>query len=107
MSELAGSVRHLGTHRKLVSRMEQRELGADLELDAIIVPASRLAQNLKQAIDLAQAARYRLLVLSSRHADPAEVRRLLAQRSVHDAIVIDLSDDYHHELLDFRASGGG
>lgn len=103
MSELAGSVRQLGTHRKLVSRTEQREFGTGLELDAIIVPASRPAQNLKQAIDLAQAARCRLLVLCSRHADSAEVQRLLRQRSVHDAIVIDLPNHYHHELLDFRA----
>jgi hypothetical protein len=102
MSELAGSVRQLGTHRKLVSRTEQRELGTGLELDAIIVPASRPAQNLEQAIDLAQAARCRLLILCSRRAEPAEVRRLLAQRSVRDAIVIDLPADYRHELLDFR-----
>ena len=38
MSELAGSVRQLGTHLKLVSRMEQRHSSAELKLDAIIVP---------------------------------------------------------------------
>jgi hypothetical protein len=103
MTELTGSVRQLGTHRKLVSRTEQRELATGLELDAIIVPASRPAQNLEQAIALARVARCTLLILCSRRAVPAEVRRLLAQRSANEAIVIDLPDDYHHELLDFRA----
>jgi hypothetical protein len=106
MSELAGSVRQLGTHRKLVSRTEQRELATRLELDAIIVPASRPAQNLKQAITLAWAAGCRLLILCSRRAAAAEVHQLLAQRPVKDATVVDIPDDYRHDLLDFRALAG-
>jgi len=103
VSELAGSVRQLGTHCKLVSQMEQRELGTELKLDAIIVPASRPAQNLKQAITLARAMHCTLLILCSRRVTPAEVRQLLAQRSFNDAIVVGLPDYYRHELLEFPA----
>jgi hypothetical protein len=103
MSELAGSVRQLGTHRKLVSQTEQRALDTELNLDAVIVPASRPVQYLEQAITLAQAMHCTLLILCSRRLASAEVRQLLAQRSFNDAIVIGLPDGYRHELLDFRA----
>jgi len=103
MTELPGSVRQLGTHRNLVSQAEQREPGAELELDAIIVPASRPAQNLEHAIGLARAMSCPLLILCSRRVTPAEVRQLLAQRSSNDAIVVGLPDDYRHELLEFPA----
>jgi hypothetical protein len=103
MSELAGAVRQLGTHRKLVSQMEQRELDTELKLDAVIVPASRPVHYLEQAITLAQAMHCTLLILCSRRVASGEVRQLLAQRSFNDAIVIGLPDGYRHELLDFRA----
>jgi hypothetical protein len=103
MSELAGSVRQLGTHCKLVSQTEQRELGTELKLDAIVVPASRPAQNLEHAIDLAWAMHCTLLILCSRRVTPAEVRQLLAQRPFNGAIVVGLPDDYRHELLEFPA----
>ena len=88
---------------KLVSQTEQRALETELKLDAIIVPASRPVQHLEQAISPGPGHALRLLVLCSRRVTPAEVRQLLARRSFHDAIVIDLPDDYQHELLDFRA----
>lgn len=103
MSEPGGSVRQLGTHRKLVSQTEQRELGTELQLDAIIVPASRPARNLDQAIALAQAMHCTLLILCSRRVTPAEVRQLLVQRSFNHAIVVGLPDNYRHELLEFPA----
>ena len=103
MSELAECIRQLGTHRKLVSQTEQRELDTGLTLDAIIVPASRPARNLEQAITLARATHCTLLILCSRHVTPDEVHQLLAERSFNDAIVVDLPDGYRHELLDFRA----
>lgn len=74
-----------------------------MTLDAIIVPTSRPAHHLKQAVTLARAAHCALLILCSRRAAPADVRRLLEQRSFTDAIVVDLPDGYRHELLDFRA----
>ena len=103
MSELAGSVHQLDTHWRLVSQTEQRDLDAELKLDAIVVPASRPAQNLEEAITLAQAMNCALLILCSRRVTPAEVQELLTKRPCHDAIVVSLPDDYRHELLDFRA----
>lgn len=41
----------------------------DLTLDAIIVPASRPAHHLEQAVDLAQATRCALLILCSRRGN--------------------------------------
>ncbi len=102
MSELAGTVRQLGTHRKLVSQTEQSELDTELTLDAIVVPASRPARNLEQAITLARAADCELLILCSHQLEPAEVHRLLAERSFDGGIVVNLPENYRHELLDFR-----
>jgi hypothetical protein len=103
MSDRTEPIRQLDTHRKLVSQTGQRVLDTRLSLDAIIVPASRPAQNLDQAITLARAIQCRLLILCSRKVKPAEVYQLLAERSFNDAIVVNLPDDYRHELLDFRA----
>jgi hypothetical protein len=103
MSELAEPILQQGTHRNLVRKIEQREPDPELTLDAIIVPASRPAENLRQAITLARAARCKLLILCSRRVTPAEVHLLLAQLSFSDAIVVDLPDGYHHELLDFSS----
>ncbi len=101
MTDLTQPIRQLGTHRKLVSQTEQREPHATLGLDAIVVPASRPAPNLEQAITLAQAAQCALLILCSHQMKPAEVRQLLAKRSFNEAIVIGLPENYRHELLDF------
>jgi len=103
MGELTGTIRQLSTHRKLVSQAEQIELYTTLPLDAIIVPASRPARNLEQAITLARATGSALLILCSRQVQPAEVQQLLAERSFDGAIVIKLPDGYRHELLDFPA----
>lgn len=96
-------VRQHGTHRTLVSRTEQRKIDAGLTLDAIVVPASRSADNLETAITLARAARSELLILCSHQATPAEVHRVLTKRSFGRAIVIDLPNNYGHERLDFKA----
>jgi hypothetical protein len=101
VSEPTESIRHLGTHRKLVSQAEHLALDTMLTLDAIIVPASRPAENLEQAITLARALHCMLLILCSHYVEPADVHQLLAKRSFYDAIVVDLPDDYYHELLDF------
>jgi hypothetical protein len=103
MSEPAAPVRQHGTHRRLVSATEQRKLDPKLTLDAVVVPASRSARNLEQAITLARAARSALLILCSHQVVPAEVDELLTERSFSDAIVISLPEDYRHELLDFPA----
>ena len=78
-------------------------LDTRLTLDAIIVPASRPARNLEQAITLARAPHCALLILCSHQVEADEVHQLLAERSFDRAIVVDLPDDYQHELLEFRA----
>jgi hypothetical protein len=72
-------------------------------LDAVIVPASRPAWNLDQAITLARASHCALLILCSQRTKPTEVHELLADRLFNDAIVVDLPARYGHELFDFRA----
>ena len=99
----AEPIRQLGTHRRLVSRTEQRKIDNRLTLDAIVVPASREAQNVDSAITLARAARCVLIILCSHQAEPDEVRRLLQDRSFDRAVVIDLPDNYGHRLLEFPA----
>jgi hypothetical protein len=103
VNERAGVIRHLGTHRKLVSQTERLVPETTLVLDAIVVPASRPAQNLEHAITLARALDCRLLILCSHRVKTADVHKLLAKRSFSDAIVVELPDDYRHELLDFPA----
>jgi hypothetical protein len=73
-------------------------------LDAIIVPASRPARYLDHAITLAQAADCRLVVVCSREARADDVNRLLASRSLSQAVVIDLPSSYSHRWLDFATS---
>lgn len=72
-----------------------------LQLDAIIVPASRPAPNLDQAITLARAANCWLLILCSRELRGADAVRQLATRSYRKAIVIDVPASYSHELFRF------
>src|SRR5690242_15914121 len=103
MSEPARPIRQHSTHRKLFSATEQRKFDPRLTLDAVVVPASRPARNLDQAITLARAARSKLLILCSHQVIPAEVEELLAERSFSDAIVVSVPDGYSHELLNFRA----
>jgi hypothetical protein len=103
MSEIAGAIRQLGTHRRLVSATEQRKRYPKLALDAIVVPASRPAWNLEQAISLARSAHSALVIICSHEAVPAQVHKMLTGRSFTDAIVIDLPNSYHHELLEFPA----
>jgi hypothetical protein len=102
-SEVAEPIRQLDSHRNLVTQAKQGEFDTGLALDAIIVPASRPANNLEQAITLARAMRCALLILCSRRVQPAEVRQLLRRRSFDDAIVVNLPDKYRHELLEFNA----
>jgi hypothetical protein len=99
----AEPIRQLGTHRKLVSRTGPRKIDARLPLDAIVVPASRPATNLETAITLARATHSVLVVLCSHQVTPTKVHQVLAERSFDRAVVINLPDNYSHELLEFRA----
>jgi len=104
MSQLSGDIWQHDTHNVLVGQARPQDVPRiEQAPDAIIVPASRPAGNLDQAITLARAAGCALLILCSHHLRPAKVEQLLAERSFHDAIVVDLPDKYCHDLLDFPA----
>jgi hypothetical protein len=103
MIEIAGSVCQQSTHRKLVGHAHHRELNSALKLDAIIVPASRSAQYLEQAIALARAMRCTLLILCSRRVVPTEVQHMITEQSFDGATTVSVPDGYEHELLGFRA----
>ena len=74
------------------------------DLDAIIVPASRTADNLKHAVALAQAARCWLVVLCSRETRATEVAQLFSDEEFTKGVAVDISADYRHPLLAFSSS---
>ena len=93
------------THRQLAGRVLPALGRRRAVLDAIIVPASRPARNLKHAVTLAKALNCWLVVFCSRRAVAEEVSVLAAARRFHRALTIDLPDGYSHKLLDFASSG--
>jgi len=106
MGRHASGVRQHGTHRALTGPAAPRsEALARLDLDAIIVPGSRPAPSLDQAVTLAKAAGCWLLILCSQRLQGSEVKDFLAERSFYKGIVIDLPADYSHDLLKFRVLG--
>jgi hypothetical protein len=93
------------THRELLGRPRPgawRSSGA--VQDAIVVPASRPAENLEHVVSLAQATRCQLVVLCSLDAHSADVWRLLKARHFTEATVVDVPPGYRHSLLDFETS---
>ena len=74
-------------------------------LNAIIVPASRTAPNLDQAVALAKAINCWLVVFCSRQAQAGEVNELAAGMRFNRAVAVDLPPGYGHKLLDFASSG--
>lgn len=90
------------THSTLARQARPQDAPlARLDLDAIIVPASRPAEHLDHAVTLARAAGCWLLILCSQQLRSAEACEFLATRSFHKAKVIDLPPGYSHELLYF------
>lgn len=102
MNSFAEGIRQHDTHSALTPMAESWNLpSASLSLDAIVVPASRLAAHLDHAVTLARAAGCWLLILCSGRLDSTEAVKFLAARSYHKAIAIDLPHDYSHKLLCF------
>ena len=102
MSPFAEGVRQHDTHSMLTQTAGPRDIPfASLGLDAIVVPASRLAAHLDHAVTLARAAGCWLLILCSGRLDSTEAVNFLAARSYHKAVAIDLPRDYSHKLLCF------
>lgn len=98
-------IRQYETHRQLAgrSRSNSWRVGRS-DPDAIIVPASRAADNLEQAIGLAQAADCYLVVLCSREACAVEVSQLFTDKRFRKGVAVDISADYRHPLLAFVSS---
>jgi hypothetical protein len=100
---LSSWVRQHDTHRWLAGQgAGGAARAAELGLDAIIVPASRPAENLDHAVTLARAADCQLVILCSQGVHGADVQEFLARRSFRRAIVIDIPAGYSHDLLHFR-----
>jgi hypothetical protein len=94
-------VQQYPTHEELV---EKAVPSYTRTLDAIIVPASRSADNLSRAIALARAANCQLILLCSRQARVDDVGQLLADRKFGRATVIELPNEYRHDLFEFSTS---
>ena len=98
-------VRQKETHQHLVGHARPSIGHRRGRPDAIVIPASRPASNLDDAIRLAQAVSCILVVFCSRKAKAAELSELIAARRFNQAVVVDLPDGYNHELLSFKSSG--
>ncbi len=94
------------THADLIGPAQTPSRAAQdrVALDAIIVPASRPAENLETAIGLAEAANCHLVLLCSFLADTADVRARLAKRSFHAATVIQVPANYRHRYFEFMTT---
>jgi hypothetical protein len=74
-------------------------------LDAIIVPASRPAKNLRTAVGLAAETGARLIVLCSLRAHADEVRTLLAEHELPDGAAVEMPQKYSgYPLRDFETT---
>lgn len=99
-------VRQHETHRELLRRPRpSTRRTSGLVPDAIIVPASRPAENLKQVVSLTREVGCTLVVLCSLEARSADVTRLLKASGIADAAVVDIPPSYRHPLLEFETSG--
>jgi hypothetical protein len=98
-------IRQYDTHRQLAGRARAGNWRVGrIDLDAIIVPASRTADNLEHAVSLAQAAKCWLVVLCSRETRAADVSQLFADKGFRKGVAVDISADYRHPLLAFTSS---
>ena len=97
-------IRQHATHEQLIGHAKHDPAAADdcPALDAIVVPASRPAHNLDHAITLARAAKSHLVILCSHATRPAEVYKLLNERSFSAATVIEIPAGYSHEFFEFE-----
>lgn len=98
-------IRQHETHRQLVRRARTGGWRtARAGLDAIIVPASRTADNLAHAVTLAQEADCWLVVLCSRQTHAADVGMLFSEKNFRKGAAVDVPHDYRHSLLSFTTS---
>jgi hypothetical protein len=99
-------VRQLPTHSPLVTAPVT--LGPlafpPATLDAIIVPASRPAESLATAADLAKAIDCHLVVLCSFQTDLADVSKLFDAKRLPRATAVPVPEGYKHPLLEFATT---
>lgn len=98
----AKGIRQYQTHRLLTESGPQPALQDRLELDAIVVPASRTAANLDQALTLARGIGCWLVILCSGQVDAKGAREYANARSYGKVVAADIPDGYSHELLHFQ-----
>jgi len=98
----AKGIRQHHTHNPLTGTGPQPALQDSLKLDAIIVPASRTAANLDQALALARAAGCWLVILCSGQLDAKRAREYADARSYGKVVAADIPHGYSHELLHFQ-----
>jgi len=99
------NIRQYATHGDLLGRPRPgARRTPSTPLHAIIVPASRDAENLGHAAKLASDAGCRLVVLCSLDAKAAAVADRLAWMDPGQAVVIDVHPGYSHPLLQFETS---
>ena len=99
------AVRQYNTHAELLARdVSVVATQRTPALDAIVVPASRPAANLRHAITLAVDIGCQLILLCSRRTRVSEVSQMLANCSPTQASVIELPRGYSHEWFDFYTS---
>jgi hypothetical protein len=98
----ANGIRQYHTHNPLTGTGPQPAPQGSLKLDAIIVPASRTAANLDQALALARAAGCWLVILCSGQLNAKEAREYAAARSYGKVVAADIPNGYSHELLHFQ-----
>jgi hypothetical protein len=97
-------IRQYETHRQFAGRARPGGWRGRADLDAIIVPASRTADNLEHAVSLARAAECWLVVLCSRETRATEVGQMFSDKGFSKGMAVDISDDYRHPLLKFISS---
>jgi hypothetical protein len=102
---ILSAVRQYESHRQLIASVRSAAgRSGEGRLDAIIVPASRPANNLEPAVTLARAARCLLVVFCSHEARLTDVAQVLADRCFSDAAVVEIPQDYRHDLLRFEST---
>jgi hypothetical protein len=94
-----GSVLQYPTHTDLIASDCYTASPRGDGLDAIIVPASRPAGNLRAAVDLAAETGARLVVLCSFRAKADDVQALTTGRRLRDLIVVEVPQDRDDWIL--------
>lgn len=98
------TLHHHGSHRGLLAHLATPDGTGAEKPDAIIVPAARAADSLKQAVLLASELDCTLLVLCSRRAAAKEAARLYGDQGRFRLVAVDVPAGYRHHCLQFATS---